>query len=74
MIFKNKKFKIYILKYKLHKLKREREQKFLYLADAHYDIFSRVDSLEKVFPDVFNPIDIEIGRTQRVLERLKKYN
>jgi len=74
MICKNKKFKIYILKYKLHKLKKERDKKFMYLADVHSDIFSKVDSLEKVFPDIFQPIDTEIDRTQRIIERLKKFN
>lgn len=74
MICKNKKIKVYFLKYRLQKLKRKREEKFLYLSDIHYDMFSRVDSLEKVFPEVFKPIDTEIDRTQRIIERLKKNN
>lgn len=74
MICKNKKFKIYILKYKLHKLKKEREHQFLHLAYIHSDVFEKIDSLEKKFPEVFKPIDAEIGRTQKVIERLKKFN
>jgi hypothetical protein len=74
MICKNKKFKIYILKYKLHKLKRKREKDYIHLSIIYSDKFSKTDSFEKLFPEIFNPIDIEIGRTQRTIERLKKIN
>ena len=73
MVFKNK-IKIYLLKNRIAKLTKEREKCLQCLASSNPVRFSKTDSFDKSFPEIFHPIDKEIEKTSRLINILQNQN